>query len=85
MVTRIGVLAGLLAVALGGCGPGRYYTSKVVVGPDGTRNHVVIECRLRVDCLVLAGKACRHGYVFENDDGRATHSTIMVGCRKLHP
>jgi hypothetical protein len=82
MATRICVLVAVALFACAACGPGRYYYSRRAVGPDGTNNYVIIECRLRVDCLTLAGEACPRGYAIVNDDGRATHSTIMVGCQR---
>lgn len=75
------VMVFALAVLLGAaCGPGRYWSTQRARGPDGTMNYLLVECRVRRDCLSVIGHKCAHGYQIVNDDGRASKATMLVHC-----
>lgn len=74
-----------MALLLAACGPHMAWDARPVTGPDGTQNWVVVECRLRADCLASAGRACGRGYTITSDDGRAKNATMMVHCGAATP
>lgn len=68
-------------VVLAACGGGRWVEAQRIKGPDGTRNWLLVRCRIYTDCIEHASKACRFGYDITNEykEGRAS-GDMLVHC-----
>jgi hypothetical protein len=62
------------------CGPGRWWGDRIVRGPDGTRNWLLIECRFIEDCIALAGRDCLYGYAIEHETQHRKDNSMLVHC-----